>query len=171
MDSGQFRDYIIRPALFDIDENVKPPLNTPNAVQMLLVTTGIETECGHYIVQVDGPALGPYQDEPDSLDDLYWNYLRYKSANMSPTKNPQPRRLMFDFSYATKCARLQYYRHPDPMPELNDQVGMWECYKKIWNTDQGAATKAEFDQAWEQFVKPLKWDFTIPTSQRNKTRK
>lgn len=157
MDSGQFRDHIIVPALRNEIGAKREALNTPPAIQLLQLTAGIESECGQYVVQVDGPALGPYQMEPDTLDDLYTDFLAYRVGTLSPTRRALPKRMVYDFHYATQVARLQYYRHPYPLPALNDKAGMWHYYKTVWNTVKGAATQDEFRRAWKRHVEPLKW--------------
>jgi hypothetical protein len=73
IDPTQLRVRVIRPALSRID------LWSAAAEDLLLGTAAVESGCGRYLVQVGGgPALGIFQMEPATHDDLWENYLRFK---------------------------------------------------------------------------------------------
>jgi hypothetical protein len=69
----QFRSYVLRPTLERIGLH-------SNSAEILLLGTAL-TESGdmHYLRQLgNGPALGVYQMEPTTHEDIYDNYLKYK---------------------------------------------------------------------------------------------
>jgi len=54
---------------------------------------------------------------------------------------------------AAVMMRLLYaFKTPEPIPALDDDVGMWEYYKTWWNSWSGATMQARFDEAWERVV-------------------
>lgn len=133
-------------------------LGGPATAQLMLVTAQVESRCGANFEQINGPAKSPWQLEPDTVQDLYENFLDYRPrlANMlDQFKHPfdSGHTLVTNPLYACALARLVYYRYPEPMPELNDCDGMWEFYKKRYNSSEGATTKAQWDTAWNAVAK------------------
>lgn len=108
-----------------------------------------------YLRQVGGgPAMGVFQMEPNTHDDLWDNFIDYQ---------PQLRRVMrhtfgtlahctcdrmiSDMLYAAVMARLQYYRRPEPLPD--EDLGEISAYWKQWyNTPGGHGTRPQFNQNW-----------------------
>ena len=150
MITKHFRNYIIRPTLKAMD------MWTPTA-ENLLLGTAIHESGGLEKIKQDGngPALGYYQMEPDTLDDLYENYLRFR---------PNKKKLLDQFKiqalsnkinlrgnqlFATAAARLQYYRVPEAIPEaIYSQAAYW---KKYWNTEKGAGTVQKYMGDWNHW--------------------
>lgn len=147
MNPQQLYTHVIMPALVALGHRYA----TDQAAQLLLATAAQESHCGEYIHQIGGPALGIYQMEPATHDDLWLNYISYRPAVMAEGQALDAR-LIYDLRYATQCARLQYYRFPDPLPAVNDVGGMWSLYKKRWNTPLGAATREQFVSNWARYV-------------------
>lgn len=127
-----------------------PPLNGTAAEELLLGTAAQESDCGEYLCQISGPALGVWQMEPFTHDDIWANYLRYHGELATKVS-----RLAFDaiqkldqmrgnLYYACAMARIQYLRSPLPLPAAGDRQGQAEFYKKVYNTAGGAATVAEY---------------------------
>lgn len=146
----QFRKRVIRPVLARLN------LWSPAAELLLLGTALHESNNLKYIAQVGGgPALGLYQMEPFTLDDLYRNALSGPGV---------PARVLNDFMvngftraenlsanplYATAACRLQYWRFPEPLPAPDDALGLARYWKRYWNTEQGAGTPEHFIAALE----------------------
>lgn len=160
MHPHELLDHIIRPTLKQLDENTPEHRNrfgSPAAQQLLLATAAQESRCGEYVQQIKGPAVGIYQMEPDTIQDLYDNYLKHRINLLPAYYRFQISGLGVNFqlhsnmAFATALARLQYFRFPEPLPELNDRQGMWLYYKTWWNTAEGAATEAQFSDNWFYF--------------------
>jgi hypothetical protein len=135
----------------------------------MLATCAQESLCGEYIKQIKGPALGPYQMEPATIADLYKNYATGSRAGLlgqfmsqAEAADPQVITPVGNLFYATALARMQYRRFPASLPVMNDRTGMWNYYKKYWNTALGAATEKEFNANWDKFVKGV--DFSDPAN-------
>jgi hypothetical protein len=148
-------DYIIKPVL----EHMGSKYNTKAARQLLLATAAQESHCGFYAKQVKGPALGLYQMEKPTLNDLYENYLYFHPSQERIVENfniiniSDKIELVGNNYYSTAIARMQYWRDSEPMPDFNDFDGMWTMYKRVWNTHLGKATLHEFQENWIGFVK------------------
>ena len=151
-------NYFIRPAC---DYLVKycPNCNGLNSIQMMLAIAAQETHCGLYFKQMgNGPARGIWQVEPKTSRDTYLNYIGYKNGlsellegMYSPIlKAPHIQSPLYNCA----IARLCLYRYPEAIPKLGDRDGMWTLYKKRYNSVLGKATKAEWNENWEQYVAP-----------------
>jgi hypothetical protein len=151
---NQFRELIVKSSLKDL------LLYCENAEELIIFTCAVESLGGTYIKQVSGPALGIYQMEPETHNDIWQNYLitnqpmtlrifnHFDISNM-----PCESRLIYDLRYATAMARLHYARFKEQIPSAHDENAMWEYYKKYYNTPKGAATKDESIQKYRDFVR------------------
>lgn len=133
-------------------------LNSPEAVQLLLGTAAQESHMGRYLRQINGPALGIFQMEPTTHDDIWTNYLQYRTALSRMVSKLRvdmpigPRQMAGNLYYAAAMARIHYRRVPEPLPQVGDLSGMAEYWKKHYNTHLGAGTEDEFIANYERFV-------------------
>lgn len=149
IDEKQFRQ-IIRISL----QPVK--LYSVGAEQLLIATASVESDCGSYLMQKNnGPAVGIYQMEPDTFRDV-WDYTdssKYYGPIMDACNfksNPTAIEMVTNIKFATIIARMNYYRFPEEVPDYNDVEGIWNFYKKRWNTIKGDTTKEEFMAAYNK---------------------
>lgn len=138
---NQFRSLIIKPAC----ENLM--LYSKDAEELLVFTCATESMGGTFLKQEnDGPALGIYQMEPATYNDLWQNYLKNHQNLMSMLIHnfdcimmPDEKRLMYDLWFATAMARLHYARIKVPLPNADDVNAIWDYYKEFYNTYEGKA--------------------------------
>ena len=159
MDLIQLRDYIIAPALKSAN------LWSKSAEILIAGTCGIESNYGEYIHQIKGPALGIYQMEPATHDDIWNKYLKGRkvasdilfNCNISPyaSTTPPSRMLIFNLYYATLMTRAHYLRINQPLPTSNEAIAMAEYYKKYYNTYKGSATIEKAIPFFEDVIKKL----------------
>ena len=158
MNSGDFREWVIRPALQGVD------LWSPVAEELLMLTAAQESKF-EFMEQIRGPALGFFQIEPTTHHDLWDNFLRFKPAlNMKARRwssaqsipglaHPADDELVWNLRYATVIARLIYFRVREPMPSVGstlvDLAGYW---KKHYNTPLGAGTVNQAMDAYRKYV-------------------
>lgn len=149
LDSAQLRSYIIVPALNDL------LLMSEEAVELLLFTCANESDGGSFIKQVNGPALGIYQMEPNTYNDIWQNYIYGKNdlrqlmlAHFNCPTMPDEYRMIYDARFATAMARIHYARVKEPLPKLHDLDALWNYYKKYYNT---AAGKADYHIAMNKY--------------------
>ncbi len=148
----QFRELIIKSTLNDLI------MYSENAEELLVFTCAVESEGGTFLKQENGTALGIYQMEPQTHNDIWQNYIQNKSnLSMILFSNfhfirPSEEMLISDLRYATAMARIHYRRVLEPMPNRLKINDIWEYYKKNYNTSQGKAEKDSSIAKYEKFI-------------------
>lgn len=146
-----FKLQIVRPTI------TRMGLWSEPAEQLLLMVAAHESAGWTFCRQhPSGPALGFYQLEPATLADLFhWLKLKPKWRDLMSREfkavEPQPDRLVFDPVYATACARMQFYRRPEPLPHHDDLDGLAAYCKRFWNTEAGKATPEKYRADFERY--------------------
>jgi len=150
MNSQQLLDYIIKPT----HKYMGGHYESTNANFLSLCTAAIESNCGYYIKQVGGPALGVWQMEPATEADIWDNCdaLRDKIffSTLNSLENGYPDdavELIISPMYACAMARLKYSMDVAPLPDHNNTRAVYDYYKRIYNTPLGASTYEKFKQA------------------------
>ncbi len=153
--ASELRQYVIRPTLKAIN------LWSIAAENLLLGTAAQESQLGHYLTQVKGPALGIYQIEPNTHKDVWKNYLKYQhelsdaishlSSNRC-TWEAKESELITNLAYNTAIARVIYYRVPEALPDANDIAGLANYWKQHYNTHLGKGKVKEFIKHYEEWV-------------------
>jgi hypothetical protein len=149
----QFSKFIIAPAL------EKLGMHSDSAVNLLLGTMATESHFGTYIHQKgNGPALGVYQMEPATHDDIVLNYLKRRRSLQKLLERQfglvefRAERLLHDLQYATIFARLHYYRVSEPLPLASNTEGLARYWKEYYNTRFGKGTEDDFIKNYTRFV-------------------
>ena len=150
----QLREFIIKPSLHDL------VLYSEGAVELMMFTCAVESLGGTYLKQVKGPALGIYQMEPDTYNDIWQNFIKSKHSlmmmllsNFQVTFMPPEDRIVYDLRFATAMTRIHYQRVLEAIPDASDVVGLWNYYKKHYNCLNGAAVKDEAIAKYYTFLK------------------
>jgi len=151
IDPNHLLRYVIRPVLESLG------LHSVAAERLVLGTACQESECGRWLVQVGGPALGIYQMEPATYDSLWLDFLAYQPRLAPKVKQfcsglvlNSSREMIWNLAYATAMCRVHYYRDPQLIP--TDLPGQAEYYKRVYNTAAGAATPEQYRKNWQRFV-------------------
>ena len=143
-------------------EIVEPAL----AVIGLMSTTALNLASGTavaesgliYLKQIGtGPALGLWQMEPATEQDIWTNFLSYqhdlaqrvKSLLWPGATTPQ---LVGNLPYAAAMCRIKYLRAPDELPGAKDAAALAAYHKKIYNSAQGAADAAKNTPLFQQAI-------------------
>lgn len=142
IDTYQLRVEIVRPVLRFLG------LHSRIAENLVLGTALVESRSG-YLRQVGGgPALGLWQMEPATHDDIMYNYvyfrptLRQKLLDLSTpsTVTIGANELIGNLYYGAAMCRVHYRRVPEALPGSFDAFGLAEYWKKYYNTVLGAGT-------------------------------
>jgi len=134
-------------------------LSSPSAVNLLLGTAAQESGFGTYLRQVSGPALGIFQMEPATEEDIWRNYLRYQEGlrhsvvQCTLVSFPTPAALIWNLAYSIAMARIKYYRDPAPLPDADDIPALACYWKNVYNTPQGRGTVDEFIENYKRYVR------------------
>ncbi len=148
MNPQQLHDYIIKPTLQYMGGNYY----SKESAFLLLCTAAIESNCGEYIKQINGPALGIWQMEPATHNDI-WDHSDAFNCNLFIDKMNSLQSSVLDGDddlallpmYACAMARLKYSMDPNPLPKLTgvtstDLNSFYNYYKRVYNTELGAST-------------------------------
>lgn len=151
MDAKHLYEYVIVPTLDNLG------LNHPGAAELLLGTAMVESRLKYLRQLSDGPALGLYQMEPATHDDIWVNYLawrkdyRLKIETLVSHWPPGPTQLIGNLWYATAMARMLYRRVPARLPGLcAEKMALY--HKKYYNTYLGATKVEESVPIFEQVL-------------------
>ena len=141
----QFRE-LIEDVLREAD------LYSPSAVELLMLTCAVESNFGTYIKQIKGPALGVFQMEPATHDDIWDNYIRYHSiGEFFPYKYSKAELLRYDLRYAIIMSRIYYLRYKYPLPAADDVEGLAEYWKRLYNTRFGKGTVKKAIEKYKEY--------------------
>jgi len=111
---------------------------------------------GTFLVQLGGgPALGIFQMEPNTHDDIWLNFLQYREALAGEIRgqymvNGVASELVWNLAYATAMCRMHYLRKPGAIPTSVE--GMAAYWKKHYNTELGKGTEEEFIANYNRYV-------------------
>ena len=152
--ADHLRKLIIKPTLTDLN------LFSEEISELLMFTCAVESKGGTYLKQLFGPALGIYQMEPKTYNDIWQNYISKKlnlnlmmGIHFNAYTMIDELTLIYDLRFATAMAALHYNRIDMPLPDANDPEALWAFYKKYYNTVQGSANKDKAIFDYQQFVK------------------
>jgi len=151
---SQFRSLIVEPVLS------KLKLYSKGAEELMVFTCASESLGGTFLMEVKGPGLGIYQMEPVTYSDLWANFIRNRnqlatlmSMHFNCNRVPELERMIYDLNFATAMTRIFYYSKPGNIPDASDIDGLWDYYKKYYNTDKGKAKKEDSIKKYQDFVK------------------
>ena len=135
---NQFRELIIKSSLTDL------LLYSKDAEELLVFTCAAESLGGTFLHQSGGPALGIYQMEPVTYNDLCQNFIIPDNKlclrlfnNFDVNMMPSESRLIYDLRFSTAMCRIFYARIKETLPESTDVDAIWDYYKKYYNTPKG----------------------------------
>lgn len=155
INTDQLRTLIIRPTLEAMDAH------SPAAENLLMGTVAQESLMGTFLKQhPTGPALGIYQMEPATHDDIWSNYLDYREPLARSVSQHLPtegghgvsKAMIGNLYYATAMARVHYIRVPHPLPDADDIAGLALYWKTHYNTPQGKGSVDEFIRHYKAYV-------------------
>ena len=159
----EYLEKVIEPVLCSL-----PGIPTSQAAAQLLLGTAIK-ESGNfkYRKQIGGPALSFFQIEPESHQDIWDNYLKFRPQLKTRIENIMTKpdadklhELENNESYAAAMARIKYQRCPEKMPDVDDIDAMARYWKKFYNTPLGKGTVKGYLESWTIAVgaKKLKYE-------------
>ncbi|MBF0309227.1 MAG: hypothetical protein HQL56_06840 [Magnetococcales bacterium] len=153
LDPDQLVTYVIRPCLERLGLHSK-------AAEELILGTAIQESGLRFLHQIGGgPALGLWQMEPATHDDIWSNFLAFKPSLGGlildaghGTTFRHPDRLVSDLDYACAMARAHYFRQPMSLPAAGDLAGQAAYWKRYYNTPKGAGTVEEYIANWQRVM-------------------
>lgn len=127
---------VIEPALATIGLMTIAALN-------LVTGTALAESAASDLLQTNGPALGLWQMEPATEQDIWTNFLAFNptiAARVQSVLAPHPTtpQLVWNLAYGAAMCRLKYWRSPEALATYNDATGLATNWKMIYNTSLGA---------------------------------
>ena len=160
LDPDQLKEYVIGPALRHMG------VYSVAAEQMVLGTAAVESGLQYLHQLRQGPAIGLWQMEPPTHNDIYKNFLVYHpklriavgrlvtdAVPYNPVINDRAEMMAWNLRYGAAMCRLHYYRYPEPLPEAGDIEGQAKLWKSRYNSFQGKGTVEKYMAAWAQITK------------------
>lgn len=156
MDSAQLREHVIGPVLDHLH------LWSRSAENLLLGTAAVESAMGKYIHQINGPAIGIWQMEPTTHNDIWSHFLDGRPEVAVGVKSlagyrwmgrrVRPEEMAGNLFYACAMTRIHYLRVPEALPDENDVDGMAMYWKQHYNTAAGAGTPEGFVSSYIRYI-------------------
>lgn len=142
----QLRREIVRPVLEHLW------LWSQAAENLVMGTAAQESRMGTYLKQIAGPAVGIFQMEPFTHDDLWKTILknqpqlaeRVRQVELPGWYQDDAREMAGNLYYAAAMCRVFYRRIKEPLPDADDIPGLARYWKRYYNTHMGKGTEVEF---------------------------
>ena len=161
MDVKQFTTHIVQPTLSKLEMD-----HALSAVEMMVGTVAVESSFEFIKQKGGGPAIGFFQLEPATIEDVVVRYVQNKdktfranfeqaSLLVAPwnfTAAGLLDHVMANLRLQCAIARVKYWMTPEALPPLADIPGYARYWKKYYNTINGAGTEDDFVKAWSQHV-------------------
>lgn len=145
---------VIRPTLDAIQTESGTKLGGKDAEYMMLGTAIAESGDLNTRRQIRGPALGLFQMEPFTHEDLWHNYLSYRPKlrdailkHFNLVQVPDAYLLESNDSYATIMARIRYLPAPGAIPSATDLKGQAQYWVE-WYNRGGKGTIKDYLARW-----------------------
>lgn len=145
MDVEQLHRYVVVPVLEHLDR-ADPGIDSI-AAQELVLGTALTESVTHFIRQKGGgPALGLWQMEPATHDDIWEHWLRNRKAlrdAILALVSPWPlgaQQLCGNLYYGAAMCRIHYRRSRHSLPAPHDPLGLARMWKRVYNTSLGKGT-------------------------------
>ena len=126
-------------------------------VKMIAETACVETNCGQYIKQINGPACGIFQIEPRTARDIIDHFIFYKPKlrnNFAKLYNDYltlEQNLCTNLMFSIFMCRCFYLRIKETIPStVEDRAKYW---KKYYNTALGKGTVEKYIKAVDKYAK------------------
>ncbi len=148
----QFKDFIVRPTIVNL--GIK---DSDIHINLILGTAAQESQFSYLHQKGPGPALGLFQCEPATYNDIVRTELKEDAKLRQRVLStllydfiPPPEALIYNLRLAVIICRLHYLRCPGEIP--NTLQGQAEYYKKYYNTPIGAATVDQYIDNYRKFI-------------------
>lgn len=157
---------VVDPAIAALPLDEAEQGETAPVLRLLLLGTALQESLLRHVEQLPnrdgsrGPALGYFQMEPATHDDIWANYLAYRPVLAAQVRavagiaagRPEARLLRKNHVYAAVMARVLYRRAKGRLPQATEVATLAAYWKAHYNTALGKGKAAEFE---EKLVKAL----------------
>lgn len=152
MNPTHLLEYVIRPTLDTLD------LGGHDAEQLVLGTAIVESGLQYLHQLGNGPAIGLWQMEPATHDDIYEHYLKYQAPLTGALgrlivehQKALAKQMAWNLYYGAAMCRIHYRRVSAPLPKTLDECA--EYWKKHYNTSLDKGTVEKYVKSFNNMVK------------------
>ena len=120
-----------------------------------MLTAAVESDLGKIVHQYGGPALGVFQMEPMTEEDIHKHYLsrnQYLASVVSNYMTDERGELEWNLAYQILMARIHYRRFVRDLPEPDDVEGLAEVWKMYYNTPKGKGTIKKAIESYQVYA-------------------
>jgi hypothetical protein len=153
IDPRQLLEIAVRPALDAMGEGY----NGEAAEQLVMGTAAVESGLV-WLKQIGkGPALGLWQMEPFTFNDLLERIKPPVSdavLSLATSATPLPNEVAWNLRFGAAMARMKYRDARPSLPVPWDIEAMEEYHKRFYNSALGATQPGEFRRAWQRLIQP-----------------
>lgn len=157
LDILNFKNLILVPTLKAVD------LYSESVVNLLLGTAIQESRLTYLKQKGGGPALGLFQIEPATLDDIYFRYLLREDkrelmgrVQKFTTAQSVREQVIGNIPFAVVIARIRYLMVPEALPAYDVLQALGEYWKRFYNTTAGKGEAHEFVENYNRYVLNIK---------------
>lgn len=131
----------------------KMDMYSQDASSMIYKTGMAETNYKHLSQMGDGPAIGYFQLEPETMKDIMKNYVAYRKPILESLKSlgyaedDSEYRVKSNIALQVVFCRLKYRRDPFSLPDRNNPEDQARYWKRVYNTELGKGTVEHFLKA------------------------
>jgi RHS repeat-associated protein len=150
-----FRIGTVEPALRNLSFSTGKTWDSKNSVH-LLVGTALQESLLEYRRQIGGgPARGLFQMEKDTFDDIFTNYLAFRTSLRTAveafaySESNSFGEIEYNDRFAAIMARIHYARVASQVPSYTDAAAMAAYWKNYYNSSKGKGTESEFKTKYE----------------------
>jgi hypothetical protein len=151
---------VVGPAIAALPLDEADQGETVPVLRLLLLGTALQESLLRHVDQLPnrdgsrGPALGYFQMEPATHDDIWANYLAYRPALAAQVRavagiaagRPEAKLLRTHHVYAAVMARLLYRRVKGRLPQAAEVPALAAYWKAHYNTALGKGKAIEFEE-------------------------
>ncbi|MEH6477689.1 MAG: hypothetical protein V7727_18500 [Sneathiella sp.] len=148
----KFRTLVVRPTLEELG------MWSPAAENLVYGTALTESGLAYLQQRGGGPALGLWQMEPATFNDIRVYLVRRhdlaaKVMPMALEQPLQPSEIVYNLKLACAMCRIHYWRVEEKLPAANDLAGLGAYWKRYYNTELGKGEVLDFQTRGRQILK------------------
>lgn len=122
-------------------------VDSPEAIELIFETAKVESKLYQRKQLGGGPAIGLWQMEEDTYNDIQENFIGYrpklkKTLDVMFGSGRQFQDMRNNDEYAIVMARLVYWRAPGAIPSTKE--GRAHYWKKYYNTEEGKGSVLKY---------------------------
>ena len=158
INNEDFMEYVIIPVLESLE------MDSEAARRLMMGTALVESDLTYLRQHSRGPALGVFQMEESTYDDIVHRYFKGPGQNeearfrRTVMGNYSAMRMIYDLQYAAALARVRYWMETEPLPDKDNIHGLAVYWKTHYNSAGGAGKTYKFENKLRRYLSSIRED-------------